>query len=127
MNRLKKIIEEVWKPGEKWEQLLYDPKDTKNPQTVASYVEYYGMPEIVNDIWKYAKSKFGKYPNKIVHHKGIQYNSDNGGYVEITFKNGKPFIYHMSVNAGSSRGSIDYNVIESGKFSYSLFNKMMNK
>lgn len=106
----------AWEPNTFYDDVLTSSSDLTNQSTVKQFVEYNGLPKIVNDIWLYGKNTFNTYPGKITN-IGMAYLTKSSRRVEIEFqKNDKPMLYKFT-----SKGEL----LSSSKFSFQAFKNMM--
>ena len=74
MQKLAGITLNEWDPNSKYGDYLIDKEDLMDEKTIKQFVHLYNLNPQIIDIWKYAKSNFKKYPDKILP-KGMVYTT----------------------------------------------------
>jgi hypothetical protein len=125
MIKLIDILKEIsWNPNDKYENtILYDRKDLENESIVKQFVEFNGLPKIIFDIWKYAKSELKVFPSKIST-KGMMFSGKNNTKVEIEINKGQLYLWHIKIEIDGNK--IENHLLKNTKFSYLEFKKMMS-
>lgn len=116
MIKLINLIKEIsWVPNSTFDNYLMDSKDLENKNVISQFVEYHGLPKLINDVWEYANSNAGLYPKKLTT-RGIVYYPKNRTKIEIEFtKDGRLVLYQFN--------DVD-RLIKNAKFSFDIFKKM---
>ena len=120
----KEFINETWDPTGKYlSTILHDQNDLKDESTVSQFIEFTGLPKLVLDIWKYAKS-LNRYPSKITN-RGMVYYAPHSFKVELEFtKDGKINLWKFRLEM-SRENEIDYKLMSATSFNYKEFRKMI--
>ena len=126
ITTFKEFINEMnykWDPTGKWmDTILIDSKELKDESTISQFIEFTGLPKLVIDIWKYAKS-LDRYPSKITR-KGMVYSAPHSCKIELEFTNGKINIWKFRLEMNRER-EIDYKLMRATSFNYKEFRKMI--
>jgi hypothetical protein len=118
MIKLADILKEIgWKPNTEYqESYIVDKDQLMDGSVIAQFVEYQGLPKIINDIWKYAKVNYNLYPTKITT-GGMVYYPKNRTKIEIEFTKDGANLYQFKDND---------NLMMHSKFNFKTFNQMMS-
>lgn len=119
-------IEEDWDPTSKYmDTILHDANDLKDESTIKQFVEFTGLPKVVVDIWKYAKSNLHLYPTKLTD-KGMVYPSGRGTKLELEFtKDGKVNLWKFKLDLNKEK-QIDYQLLQAATFNFKKFKDMFD-
>jgi hypothetical protein len=128
MIKLINILKEIsWNPNDKYENtILYDRKDLEDESTIKQFVEFAGLPKLVVDIWKYAKTNLHIYPSKLTKH-GMVYPSARNTKVELEFtKDGKVNLWKFGIEFNKEK-KIDHQLLRADRFNFKNFKDMISE
>ena len=119
-------IDEDWNPSDAYTgTILHDAKDLKDESTVQQFVEFTGLPKLVVDIWKYAKTNLNQYPSKITN-RGMVYSAPNSSKVELEFtKDGKVNLWKFKIGM-NKENAIESKLMRVAAFNYKEFKSMLD-
>jgi hypothetical protein len=119
------INEMKWDPNGKWmNSVLIDNNELKDESTISQFIEFTGLPKLVLDIWKYAKSNLNRYPSKMTD-RGMVYSAPNSCKVELEFtKDGKVNLWKFRVEMNREM-KIDSSLMRATSFNFKEFKQML--
>jgi hypothetical protein len=121
------FINEDWNPNSKYSYSYLDDKaDLEDESTVKQFVEFNGLPKLIDDIWLYAKKNLHKYPSKITT-AGMVYSAKDSCNVELEFRKNQNEIKIWKFKIGSRNTEITSDLVKASDFNFKAFADMIEK